>query len=159
MRASKKSEIFTARFAKIKSQGTQRFIIQIINFAIFAIPKFRDCVLCGKRNLLGQPPGRNKSSCRWISFKFSLCRTPRNDRSWGWECCNVVWHLHSTSEPCGAILNFDFSGLRSPFFDFIPGNLTGVTYPNFNYFRPFMKLIGVSNIDLIDTILAELEVL
>ena len=37
-RVSKKSEIFTARFAKIKSQGTQRPIILIIYFAILAKP-------------------------------------------------------------------------------------------------------------------------
>jgi hypothetical protein len=35
---SKKSEIITARFAKKKSQGSQRHKLQMINFAILAKP-------------------------------------------------------------------------------------------------------------------------
>ena len=36
MRVSQRSEIITARFARIKSQGSQRIKIQVISFAIFA---------------------------------------------------------------------------------------------------------------------------
>jgi hypothetical protein len=38
LRVSKKSEIITARIAKIKSQGSQRIKIQEINFVILAKP-------------------------------------------------------------------------------------------------------------------------
>jgi len=35
---SKKAEKYTARFAKVKSQGSQRIKILIVNFASFAKP-------------------------------------------------------------------------------------------------------------------------
>jgi len=56
--------------------------------------------------------GSEHVPCRWFSFKFGFCSTPRNDSSCEKKCCYVVWYLHSTFETLWR--NPQFSLFRFP---------------------------------------------